>query len=1301
MSQGPSLQGQIIINTKSVDQAITSVRKLQTNVEKSFGLGGKAASDFSKTLQAQTKSYDQAAQSNQKYVNIIAKAANQVANYEAAVRKSNIADSKKEALIKASTAQLKGYEQAVRGGATGGQALNNVNTQLSVSLGQLKRDLAGTVKVEADSVRAKKEMEQAQIRTSNAISQASIQYEKSAQAVRTSGLAKADELATLGRLDVAQRKLTQTLRDGNTTTSQAAAAQNKFKETLAQVNLEVKKGAMAQQTAVVNKYAREMRNLSTSVVVALGPLSGVASRITALTSLFNRNAASIALVLASITALSVAFVRSSKVAEEAEKQTFRIGAQLDVLGDSAQITGEEVSAMAHSIASSTLLSAKEVRDATGALLQFGGVGRSQYEAVTKAAQGMSVVVGGSLQSNIRKLGRAIEDPSDGLQRLERYGVILTESVQENIKALSAQGKKMEATAVLMAELTGLQKAAEAEALGLAGAYDTVSGNLDKLMEDLFIGSGAAEALAGSVMSVANAISEFGDSSQAQVLGSMFKELADTAGVAFKIAIDNVGLFAGGLAFLVGSTIPKAVTALGVLAMSSFKAVKVQSAAAAAAVNGFSLAQGRATMSTKALTVALLRNPLTAVAVGIMAVVAAWYEYDDVVTRIENQHGASQDSILKGIEKELTARMSLTKTQKETYEAEAQALQDRQNQHTAALEKMIAKEAELTKAAGDALGSLLTEKRGRGRIEVQITSTDKLIRLLKTDLTDAQRAYITELLNTRQGIDDIKESAEGVTKEVEKLVNIIAEANPAQEITPAMEQLENQLKSVVELSKDFLPDIAKMDELKSDLKQAEALVKGLEESMAQVPSRSEEATAAFRRAKAVVSAIHEEMKELSKVDLNKEVVKFMDSLRDAKLEAAKLRELIGASDAAKPYIELNYEMKELQSNVESAVAAMDSEGLRQFAEALGMGAGADSSDVVGQFIALLKVQKAAAIEATKIADANDTLKEFQTDQLSTVGALTEKYRELGTAALDSGNLDQMPALSDWFNKEKAKIDALALQTSTTPFTDLATLDTEFETRRQALEDMYGSEQEQYQKHLDIMTKQSESNKMFLGFQQGAEQASDAVSQAMETMQTAGRENTAAYKAMAIVQAGINAALAVSQVLADNTLNTYAKVGMSALIGSTAGAQIAAIRSQSYATGGYVTGPGTGTSDSIAANLSNGEFVMKAEAVKNIGRRNLEMMNSGNTPTFNTGGPVGSRVMPIGGMSSASQGGEVNLTIIDNSTGDKEYTTEETVDSNGTRQLKVRIDNIVKDSIMGGSYDNEMASAFNLRRSGRRT
>ena len=63
-------------------------------------------------------------------------------------------------------------------------------------------------------------------------------------------------------------------------------------------------------------------------------------------------------------------------------------------------------------------------------------------------------------------------------------------------------------------------------------------------------------------------------------------------------------------------------------------------------------------------------------------------------------------------------------------------------------------------------------------------------------------------------------------------------------------------------------------------------------------------------------------------------------------------------------------------------------------------------------------------------------------------------------------------------------------------------------------------------------------------------------------------------------------------------------------------------KTFATGGKVTGPGTATSDSIAARLSNGEFVIKTQAAKALGYRNLEHMNkTGQLPAGTTDGVGG--------------------------------------------------------------------------------
>ena len=60
-------------------------------------------------------------------------------------------------------------------------------------------------------------------------------------------------------------------------------------------------------------------------------------------------------------------------------------------------------------------------------------------------------------------------------------------------------------------------------------------------------------------------------------------------------------------------------------------------------------------------------------------------------------------------------------------------------------------------------------------------------------------------------------------------------------------------------------------------------------------------------------------------------------------------------------------------------------------------------------------------------------------------------------------------------------------------------------------------------------------------------------------------------------------------------------------ASSGEQVAPL--PQFATGGQVRGPGSGTSDSIPALLSNGEYVINAAAVRKLGKGYLDLINNG--------------------------------------------------------------------------------------------
>lgn len=90
---------------------------------------------------------------------------------------------------------------------------------------------------------------------------------------------------------------------------------------------------------------------------------------------------------------------------------------------------------------------------------------------------------------------------------------------------------------------------------------------------------------------------------------------------------------------------------------------------------------------------------------------------------------------------------------------------------------------------------------------------------------------------------------------------------------------------------------------------------------------------------------------------------------------------------------------------------------------------------------------------------------------------------------------------------------------------------------------------------------------------------------------------------------------------------------------------------FATGGAVAGPGTGTSDSIPAMLSNGEYVLNAQAVDRLGVPFLNGLNTGRLRGFASGGLVGSggaynRPASVGSSSSSTSNSiTLNVSALD--------------------------------------------------------
>lgn len=114
------------------------------------------------------------------------------------------------------------------------------------------------------------------------------------------------------------------------------------------------------------------------------------------------------------------------------------------------------------------------------------------------------------------------------------------------------------------------------------------------------------------------------------------------------------------------------------------------------------------------------------------------------------------------------------------------------------------------------------------------------------------------------------------------------------------------------------------------------------------------------------------------------------------------------------------------------------------------------------------------------------------------------------------------------------------------------------------------------------------------------------------------STAAQTSAIMAKAAAQARLAAATMISAMPFTAYSA---GATVADQMGIASAGASVLKKAKGGAIIGPGTSTSDSIPALLSNGEYVINADAAAQIGRTTLDALNSGAYPAFASGGSVG--------------------------------------------------------------------------------
>lgn len=170
---------------------------------------------------------------------------------------------------------------------------------------------------------------------------------------------------------------------------------------------------------------------------------------------------------------------------DAEKAQAQLNAVLASTGGVAGLTADELNELAEAYASLTMFDDEAIVGAESVLLTFTQIGEDVFPTALEAILDVSQALGQDLQTSAIQIGKALNDPIEGMGALKRVGVSFTEEQENLIKTLVETGDVIGAQKIILAEL---QKefggSAEAAGKTFAGELTILQNELGNVGEDL-------------------------------------------------------------------------------------------------------------------------------------------------------------------------------------------------------------------------------------------------------------------------------------------------------------------------------------------------------------------------------------------------------------------------------------------------------------------------------------------------------------------------------------------------------------------------------------------------------------------------------------------------------------------------------------------------------------------------------------------------------------------------------------------------------------------------------------------------
>jgi hypothetical protein len=172
----------------------------------------------------------------------------------------------------------------------------------------------------------------------------------------------------------------------------------------------------------------------------------------------------------------------------AAKESIAANAQLDAVlkstGGAAGLTADHIKDLAGSLEKSSLFEDEAILKGQNLLLTFTDIKGTRFDEATQTMLDMAQALGTDASGAAIQLGKALNNPVEGISALSRVGVSFTDQQKEQIKAMQEAGDVAGAQGVILAELNKEFGGSAKAASDAAGASEVYKDKMNDLKEKI-------------------------------------------------------------------------------------------------------------------------------------------------------------------------------------------------------------------------------------------------------------------------------------------------------------------------------------------------------------------------------------------------------------------------------------------------------------------------------------------------------------------------------------------------------------------------------------------------------------------------------------------------------------------------------------------------------------------------------------------------------------------------------------------------------------------------------------------------